>query len=174
MDDARLISRIVESSLLRGTFTLRSGRTSSYYLDKYRFETQPDILAELARRLAGFADPQTTRIAGAELGGVPLATAVSLRTELPAVLVRNRKKGYGASNLCEGLVEAGDRVLLVEDVVTSGGQILEAADSLKETGATVQRIVAVIDREEGARATIEAEGFAFESLLTKTALGISE
>lgn len=169
-----MIHRICETSLLRGEFTLRSGRKSSYYLDKYLFETRPDVLAALGQRLAKHADKGVDRLAGAELGGVPLVCAASLASGKPAVLVRNKKKGYGTGKLYEGRLEKGDRVLLVEDVVTTGSQVLEAAEVLKEAGAVVTGIVAVIDREEGGRQNIEQAGWKFESLFTKTDLGIGE
>jgi len=172
MTNETLVRRIVETALLRGRFELRSGRISSYYLDKYLFETQPDILAELGRRLAAHVGAATTRVAGAELGGIPLVTATAMAANRPAVLIRNQKKDYGTSKLIEGTLEQGDRVMIVEDVATSGGQVLEAARTLEEAGSTVEKIVAVIDREEGARANIETAGFPFASLLTRSDLGI--
>ncbi len=174
MNDDALIHRICDAALLRGEFTLRSGRKSSYYLDKYLFETQPDILAELGRRFAEHVDDSIDRLAGAELGGIPLVSAASMATGKPAVLIRNQKKDYGTAKQLEGTLNAGDRVLIVEDVVTSGGQVLEGAGVLKELGAEVVKIIAVIDREEGGRENIESGGYAFESLFTKTDLGIDE
>ncbi len=174
MNDSQLIQRIVEAALLRGTFTLRSGRISSYYLDKYLFETEPDILAEVAKRLAKFVDKKTDRVAGAELGGIPLVTALSLNVHKPCVLVRNSKKGYGPGKLYEGRLGAGENVLLVEDVVTTGGQVIEAAKVLQEAGANVTAIVTVVDRQEGGRANIQDAGFKFEALFTKSDLGIDE
>lgn len=174
MDDAQLIQRICQTALLRGHFVLRSGRTSSYYLDKYLFETQPDILAALTQRLAQRLPPQVDRLAGAELGAVPLVTALSLHTGKPAVFIRNRKKDYGTEKLIEGRLEKGDRVLLVEDIVTTGGQTLEAARTLREAGATIVKILAVIDRQEGGRQNIESAGFLFESLFTRSDLGITD
>jgi len=172
MTDETLVQRIVETALLRGRFELRSGRISNYYLDKYLFETQPDILAELGQRLAVHVAASTNRVAGAELGGIPLVAATAMAANRPAVLIRNQKKGYGTSNLIEGTLETGDRILIVEDVATSGGQVLEAARTLQEAGGTVEKIVAVIDRQEGARENIEASGFPFASLLTRSDLGI--
>ena len=174
METQDLIKRICDAALLRGTFTLRSGRTSSYYLDKYLFETQPDILAELGRRFADHIDDSVDRLAGAELGGIPLVTAASMATGKPTVLIRNQKKDYGTAKQLEGVLAEGDRVLIVEDVVTSGGQVLEGAKVIQDAGAQVVKIVAVIDREEGGRAAIESAGFSFDSLFTKSDLGISE
>lgn len=172
MEDEILVRRIVETALLRGRFELRSGRISSYYLDKYLFETQPDILAELGRRLAAHVEVSTNRVAGAELGGIPLVAATSMAADRPAVLIRNQKKDYGTAKLIEGTLKEGDRIVIVEDVATSGGQVLEAARTLEAAGGRVEKIVAVIDRQEGARENIEAAGFAFASLLTRADLGI--
>jgi orotate phosphoribosyltransferase len=174
MDRQTFIARVKETAYLTGHFVLRSGRTSNYYLDKYRFETQPDILRYLGEAFARYVTPQTTRIAGAELGGIALAAAASLASGKPFVIVRNQKKDYGTSKLFEGILEAGDRVLVVEDIATTGGQVLEAARQLAAAGATVERIVAVIDRQEGARDNIESAGFAFDALLTSADLGISK
>lgn len=172
MDRAELARRVKDAAYLEGDFTLRSGRKSKYYLDKYLFETQPEILAELGRAFAAYVRPDTTLIAGAELGGVALAAAASLASGLPFVIMRNAKKDYGTSKPYEGRLTDADRVLLVEDIATTGGQVLEAAKVISGIGATVQRIVAVIDRQEGARENIEGAGYVFESLLTKGDLGI--
>jgi orotate phosphoribosyltransferase len=160
-----LAERIRAVAYLEGEFTLRSGRKSSFYIDKYLFETQPDILAELGRRFAEKAGPETTLIAGAELGGIALAAAASMAAKLPFVIIRNAKKGYGTGRMHEGRLQAGDRVLLVEDIATTGGQVVEAARLIAKIGATVERIVAVVDRGQGAAENIAAAGFAFESLL---------
>ncbi|MCK6484017.1 MAG: orotate phosphoribosyltransferase [Phycisphaerae bacterium] len=166
MDLNELARRIRQTAYLRGEFTLRSGRKSNVYLDKYLFETQPDVLAAVGRLMAAHLSPRTTRIAGAELGGVPLAAATSLASGRPFVIVRNRKKDYGTAKPFEGALTAGDVVLLVEDVATTGGQVLEAAAALKDAGAVIEKIVAVIDRQEGARQNIESAGYAFAALLT--------
>ncbi len=174
MQDSELIQRICDAALLRGEFTLRSGRKSKYYLDKYLFETQPDILKALGERFAKHVTPDVDRIAGAELGAIPLAAATSMATGKPAVLIRNQKKDYGTAKQLEGKLEKGDRVVIVEDIVTTGGQTLEAAKVIQAAGATVVKIVAVIDRQEGGRENIESGGFVFASLLTKADLGITE
>jgi orotate phosphoribosyltransferase len=168
----QLIRRIADVSLLHGEFTLRSGRKSNYYLDKYRFETQPDVLAELGKLFAAHIRAGVTRIAGAELGAVALAAATSMASGKPFVIVRNQKKDYGTSKLVEGVLEAGERVLIVEDILTTGGQVIEAAKSLQEAGAKVDKIVAAIDRLEGARENIESAGFEFGALFTTRDLGI--
>jgi len=168
-----LAQRIATVALLRGDFTLRSGRKSSFYLDKYLFSTQPDILAELGRMFAARIPAGTTKLAGAELGGIPLVTAASLASGLPSVFIRNQKKDYGTAKQLEGVIGPEDRVVIVEDVATTGGQVLEAAKVIVATGAKITIIIATIDRLEGARENIEAAGFAFESLFTTRDLGIS-
>ena len=174
MTDQELFRAIESAALLRGEFTLRSGRKSKYYLDKYLFEAQPAILRELGQRFARHVGPETTRIAGAELGGVALAASASMASGLPFAIIRNAKKGYGTQKMHEGKLEPGDRVLLVEDVATTGGQVLEAAGTITQAGAIVEGIVAVIDRQEGARENIEAAGHTFAALMTKTDLGVNE
>jgi orotate phosphoribosyltransferase len=173
MTREQLAHRIAEVSLLRGEFTLRSGRKSNYYLDKYLFETQPDVLIELGKMFAAHIRPGVDRIAGAELGAVALAAATAMASGKPFVIIRNQKKDYGTSKLLEGSIKSGETVLIVEDVLTTGGQVLEAAKTLKEAGANVDGIVAVIDRMEGARQNIESAGYRFESLFTTKDLGVA-
>lgn len=165
--------RIAEVALLRGEFTLRSGRKSNYYLDKYLFETQPDILRELGKLFAAKVTPGVDRIAGAELGAVALAAATAMECGKPFVIIRNQKKDYGTSKLVEGTLKPGEKVLIVEDVLTTGGQVLEAAKSLENAGAKIEKIIAVIDRLEGARQNIESAGYSYESLFTTKDLGVA-
>lgn len=174
MNDQQLIDRIRDAALLHGDFTLRSGRKSKYYLDKYLFETQPDILREVGERLAKHVSSETDRVAGAELGGIPLVTATSMASGKPSVLIRNQKKDYGTAKQLEGKLEKGDKVLIVEDVSTTGGQVLEAAKVIEAGGAIIEKIVLVIDRQEGAREAIEGAGYEFAALITKGDLGIDE
>jgi orotate phosphoribosyltransferase len=172
MTREELAKRIADVALLRGEFTLRSGRKSNYYLDKYRFETQPDVLRELGKLFAEKMSPNVNRIAGAELGAVALAAATSMACGKPFVIVRNQKKDYGTSKLVEGVLEPGETVMIVEDIMTTGGQVLEAVKSLQQAGATIDKIVGVIDRMEGARENIEGAGFTFEALFTVKDLGV--
>lgn len=172
MNRQDLAKRIADVALLRGEFTLRSGRKSNYYLDKYLFETQPDILQELGRMFAERIPDGVTRIAGPELGAIALAVAASMASGKPFVIVRNQKKGYGSGKLMEGKIEAGDTVVVIEDVLTTGGQVLEAVKSLESAGATVTGILGVLDRQEGARENIESAGYKFEALFTTGDLGI--
>ncbi|MHB1157384.1 MAG: orotate phosphoribosyltransferase [Phycisphaerales bacterium] len=174
MNRNEIAQRIAEVALLRGDFTLRSGRKSHYYLDKYLFSTQPDILKELGGMFAGRLPPppEVTKLAGAELGGIPLVASASMASGIPCVFIRNQKKEYGTAKRLEGKLEPGDRVAIIEDVCTTGGQVLEAAKVIEATGAKVVKIIGTIDREEGARQAIEAAGYAFETLFTKTDLGV--
>ena len=147
-----LAARIREAAYLEGDFLLRSGRRSSYYLDKYRFETDPELLRPLGEALADAVrehEPGATRIAAPELGAVPLAAAASLACGLPFVIVRKEAKGYGTANRIEGVFEAGECVCLLEDVVTSGGAAVDAVGALREAGLQVSTAICVVDREEG-------------------------
>jgi orotate phosphoribosyltransferase len=149
-DELKLALR--EHAYLEGDFLLRSGKRSRYYLDKYRFETRPDTLAELGDRIARAVDafePEATRLASPELGAVALAAAASLASGLPFLIVRNAAKDYGTANRLEGAYEEGERVCLIEDIVTSGGALLAAVEALREANLTVGTAVCVIDREEG-------------------------
>jgi orotate phosphoribosyltransferase len=141
-----------DAAYLEGDFVLRSGRRSNYYLDKYRFETRPDVLAPLGEALAEAVrehEPDADRLAGPELGAVALAAAASLETGLPFLIVRKAAKDYGTANLLEGGYEEGECVCLIEDVVTSGGAAIEAVQALREAGLRVSNAICVVDREEG-------------------------
>src|SRR2546421_12660047 len=126
---------MVAAAWLEGDFVLGSGRRSRYYFDKYLFETQPAILRRVGRELAALVPAGTCRLAAPELGAVLLGGAVSLELDLPLVLVRKEAKGYGTSRALEGVLEAGDRVTLIEDVLTTGGEAIKAAARLREAGA---------------------------------------
>ncbi len=144
--------RLVDVALLEGDFTLRSGKRSRWYLDKYRFETDPGLLRELWERLAALAtqvEPDCERLAGPALGAVALAASASMASGLPFIIVRGETKGYGTANRLEGPYGPGDVVCLVEDVVTSGGALCEAVDAVREAGLVVRHAVCVVDREEG-------------------------
>ena len=174
MTREELIKRIKETAYLEGDFVLRSGKRSKYYLDKYLFETCPDILKALGKEFTRYITDDVTLIAGAELGGVALAAATAMESGKNWVIIRNSKKGYGTGKMVEGVLKAGDVVLLVEDIATTGGQVLEAAKIITEAGATVKNIVCVIDRKQGAEENITQAGYKFESILTKYDLGITD
>ena len=133
----RTWTRLIQASFLRGEFVLSSGRKSSHYIDKYRFETRPDLLRDIARLLAQALPPGTTALAGAAVGGVPIATAVALETGLPFVIVRPETKGHGTARTIEGILDPGDRVVVLEDVVTTGAQVVRAARAVASAGAEV-------------------------------------
>jgi orotate phosphoribosyltransferase len=152
MDRPELGRALREAAYLEGDFLLRSGRRSKYYLDKYRFETRPDLLRPLGALIAQTVrehEPEAQRLAGPELGAVALAAAASLESGLPFLIVRKAAKDYGTSNRLEGVSEEGECVCLVEDVVTSGGAAIEAVLALREAGLRVSNAVCVVDREEG-------------------------
>ena len=147
-----LAARISDVAYLEGDFVLRSGRRSSYYLDKYRFETQPELLRPLGEQLAALVaehEPDAARLAAPELGAVTLAAAASLSSGVPFLIVRNEAKEYGTANRLEGVFESGERVCLIEDVVTSGGAAVGALEAVREAGLECRTVVCVVDREEG-------------------------
>jgi len=150
--DEDLIALLRERAYLEGDFVLRSGKRSSYYLDKYRFETHPVLLEALGERLAAQASTAgepPDLLAGPELGAVALTAAASLASGIPFLIVRKQAKDYGTANRVEGVYEAGRRVCLVEDVVTTGGAAVSAVEALRAAGLEVRRAVCVVDREEG-------------------------
>ena len=152
MNDADLGAALADHAYLEGDFVLRSGRRSRYYLDKYRFETQPALLAPLGERLAAAVakyEPAAVRLAAPALGAVALAAAASLVSGLPFVIVRDAAKEYGTANRLEGVWDPGDCICMVEDVVTSGGAALEAVATLRDAGLRCGTVVCVVDREEG-------------------------
>jgi orotate phosphoribosyltransferase len=152
VNDAELRAALVDAAYLEGDFVLRSGKRSSFYFDKYRFETLPELLGPIGERLAAAARefaPDATRLAGPELGAVALAAAASLAGGLPFLIVRGAAKEYGTANRLEGVYEEGECVCLIEDVVTSGGALLEAVQAVRKAGLVVQTAVCVLDREEG-------------------------
>lgn len=161
---------LVAVAYLKGDFILRSGRRSNVYFDKYLFETQPGILRRLGVELARLVPAGCDRLAAPELGAVLLGGAVSMETGLPLVLVRKEAKEYGTSKAVEGRLEAGDRVCLIEDVLTTGGEAIKAAGRLRGLGAEVVRLVAVLDREEGASAAIAEAGLTYRPLFRKSDL----
>ena len=152
MNRDELARGLRDAAYLEGDFVLRSGRRSKYYLDKYRFETRPDLLRALGVALAEAVrehEPAADRLAGPELGAVALAAAASLESGLPFLIVRKEAKDYGTSNRLEGVSSEGECICLVEDVVTSGGAAIEAVLALREAGLRVSNAICVVDREEG-------------------------
>jgi orotate phosphoribosyltransferase len=169
---AELGRDLLSAAYLQGDFVLSSGVKSRYYFDKYLFETKPGILRRLASFLAELVPPQTDRLAGPELGAVALATAVSLETGLPFVIVKKEPKGYATSRLVEGELYPGEKVVVVEDVLTTGAQAIRAARQVTRAGAQVLAILGVIDREQGGPENIAAAGFQGRALFKRSDLGV--
>jgi orotate phosphoribosyltransferase len=155
---------LVVASYLKGDFVLRSGKRSNRYFDKFLFETDPALLRRLGRHLAQLVPAETQRLAAPELGAVLLGGAVSMETGLPLVLVRKEPKGYGTSKQIEGRFEAGERVTVIEDVVTTGGDSLRSAQVLRDVGVEVIHLVVVLDRGEGGEENIRAAGIPYSPL----------
>ena len=165
-----LARRIHSAAHLTGTFTLRSGAVSHEYFDKYRFESDPALLRAIAEAAADLVPTGSDVLAGLELGGVPLATILSQVTNLPAVFVRKQAKTYGTCRLAEGGDIDGRHLCIIEDVVTSGGAVLDAAAELRQRGAELGPVLCVIDREAGGAEKLAVEGLTLHALYTMTEL----
>jgi orotate phosphoribosyltransferase len=172
-DRASLLARIYATSHLTGSFKLRSGGVSDRYFDKYAFESDPDLLREIAGVVAELLPPDAEMLAGLELGGVPLAAVMSQHTGLPLLFVRKKAKEYGTCKQVEGPDPAGRRVVIVEDVVTSGGAILDALPPLRATGARVAAAVCAIDREAGATDKLSEQGVTLAPGFTMSELEVA-
>jgi orotate phosphoribosyltransferase len=173
VDRDELGAALREHAYLEGDFLLRSGRRSRYYLDKYRFETRPELLGPLGDRIADAVrehEPEAARLAGPELGAVALAAAASLASGLPFLIVRKGAKDYGTAKRLEGVFEVGERVCLVEDVVTSAGAAIEAVEALREAGLEVGTAVCVVDREEGGEDALAEKGVRLQALFRASEL----
>lgn len=162
--------RIVATATLHGTFTLRSGATSDIYFDKYLLEADPLLLREIARHLAPRIPDAIDALAGLEMGGIPLVTMLSSLTGRPALFVRKEAKTYGTCKLAEGGEIDQRRLVVVEDVVTSGGQILLSVEALRQRGAWVDTVLCIIDREAGGAEALAAQGLALRPLFTRSEL----
>jgi len=164
---------LVDRALLEGDFVLRSGRRSTWYLDKYRFETEPAILRALGERLAEAArehEPEAVRLAGPALGAVALAASAAMASDLPFIIVRGETKEYGTAKRIEGPFEEGELVCLLEDVVTSGGALEEAVSALRDEGLVVRNAVCVVDREEGGSDALARLGVRLRTLFRASEL----
>jgi orotate phosphoribosyltransferase len=170
MDRHHLAATVHARAHLTGEFLLRSGAVSHEYFDKYRFEADPELLRSLAEALAPLVPDGTEVLAGLELGGVPLAVMLSQVTGIPTAFVRKEAKGYGTCRLAEGADVDGKRVLVVEDVVTSGGQVVASTHDLRAAGAEVEYALCVIDRQAGGADALAASGVALRSLFTMAQL----
>ncbi len=167
---------IKDVALLTGDFVLRSGKRSKYYFDKYLFGTKPEVLRPLAKELAKKLPPLDSfdRLAAPELGAITLVTALGLETGKNFVLVRKAQKEYGTAKQFEGTINKGEKVVLIEDILTTAGAALQAANGLRDFGVEVIKIIGVIDREEGARENITQAGFTMDAVFTKSELGIGQ
>jgi orotate phosphoribosyltransferase len=170
MSVVSLAARIHASSHLHGSFVLRSGRTADHYFDKYRFESDPALLRDVVAALVPLLPAEVDGLAGLELGGVPLATLLSSVTGLPAYFVRKEPKKYGTEQVCEGGNIVGRRLVIIEDVVTTGGQIVLSTQDLRSEGALVDHALCVIDREGGGVDVVASEGVALKALYTMSQL----
>ncbi|MDJ1430941.1 orotate phosphoribosyltransferase [Halostagnicola sp. A-GB9-2] len=170
MTNQDLIESLSAADAVRfGEFELSHGGTSEYYVDKYLFETDPDCLEAIAEAFADRLD-EDDKLGGVALGGVPLAAATSVAASVPYVIARKQRKDYGTANLVEGRLEEGEEVVVVEDIVTTGTSLVDAVEALRDAGATVERALVVVDREEGGRENVEEAGVEMESLVTASEL----
>ena len=166
MDEREFMRRIRERCLLFGEFRLRSGKISDRYFDKYRFESDPELLREVAARMARLLPEGVERLAGLEMGGIPLATAISLQTGIPVLFVRKKAKEYGTCNLAEGGFRAGERLAVIEDVITTAGQVVESSNALRALGLEVLKVVCVVDRQQGGTEKLAEAGYPLASVYT--------
>lgn len=166
MKKIELAKKIYQAAYITGNFVLRSGKTSNEYFDKYRFESQPDLLASIAEHMVELIPPNIDFLAALEMGGIPIATALSLRTGIPVVFVRKEAKKYGTCKLAEGLDIENKNLLIIEDVVTSGGQVVISANDLRKLGAIVQFALCVIDRQSGGKEYLKDNDIELISLFT--------
>jgi orotate phosphoribosyltransferase len=169
-DETPLAKRIYDTAHITGEFTLRSGAKSNEYFDKYLFEADPDLLKHIALAMVKLVPPGVEALAGLEMGGIPIATMLSQLTGLPVLYVRKKAKEYGTCKIAEGGVVQGRKLLIVEDVVTSGGAILDAAKALRAEGAVLAHVVCVIDRESGGSANLANADLILSPLFTMSEL----
>lgn len=171
MESRALAQAIYKIAHLTGEFKLRSGLTSKEYFDKYRFESQPDLLRAIARALKPLVPKDIQVLAGLEMGGIPIATALSLETGIPAVFVRKEAKAYGTCRIAEGLETLrGVRVCIIEDVITTGGQVVLSAADLRAEGALVEQVLCVISRQQGGEENLKKAGLDLISLFNQSQL----
>lgn len=161
-----LAKKISKLCYLKGDFLLRSGIRSQEYFDKYALESQPEVLSAIAEYLAPLIPDQTEALAGLEMGGIPIVTALSLQTKLPCRFVRKKAKDYGTMRICEGGDIKGKRLCLIEDVITTGGQVIQSAKELRAKGAIVSDVLCVIFRSENAK-ILEKEDLNLKYLFSK-------
>ncbi len=166
MDRKELGQKIYNSSHITGEFLLRSGQISNEYFDKYKFESDPELLKAIAKELSNKVDSDTEILAGLEMGGIPIATAISFENGMPAIFVRKKAKEYGTRKLAEGIEFNGKKVCVVEDVVTTGGQIITSVSQLRELGAIVDSVICVIVRDPKAHDNLGQANLNLKPLFT--------
>jgi len=162
-----LASKVKAISELKGSFKLRSGVISDTYFDKYKFESNPELLYEICMTMKDLLPKDTEIIAGLELGGIPIVTVLSQITKIPAAFIRKEAKEYGTCNYAEGASMTNKKIVLIEDVVSSGGAIIDATKKMRADGLVVDLAICVIDRQSGGKEKLEAEGIQLLSVLTK-------
>lgn len=172
MTKAELAKQVRAVSYLTGEFKLRSGQTSNIYWDKYRIESNPNLLALIAAEMSKLLPSELDGLAGLELGGIPLATAVSLQTGIPCFYIRKEAKSYGTCNLIEGGVKENSTLVVIEDVITTAGQVCTSIEHIREEGHTVEHVIAVIDRQAGGEEKINAYGCSLASVFTLAELEV--
>jgi len=145
-----LFEEILNKALLKGNFILKSGKISNYYIDKYLFESDISLLDKITDLMIEKIPEDIDRIAGMELGGIPLATILSYKLKKPLLFIRKERKEYGTKKIIEGTYFKGDKIILIEDVVTSGSTIVEAINNIREEGLIIEDVLCVIDRDKGA------------------------
>lgn len=165
-DIEQLAREIYQISYLQGEFTLRSGQKSAEYFDKYRFEAEPALLKKIAELMAPMIPANADYLAGLEMGGIPIATALSLITGKPLVFVRKQAKSYGTCQFAEGKAIADKSLCLVEDVITTGGQVVQSASDLRRSGALIDTVLCVIDRSSQLPSAISQAQLNLKSLFT--------
>ena len=166
MKREELARQIKAVSYLTGEFRLRSGKTSSFYWDKYRFESHPELLDAIVNQMKSLLPSTFDKLAGLELGGIPLAVLLSRKTGKPCLFVRKKAKTYGTENLIEGGYKAGEKVVVVEDVITVAGQVCASVEQMRESGLKIKHVVCVIDRQQGGREILEKIGCVLSPVFT--------
>jgi orotate phosphoribosyltransferase len=166
MTKKELAKEIYNCSHLTGTFLLRSGKISNEYFDKYRFESNPKLLSDIANQLVLLLPSKFDILAGLEMGGIPIATALSIITGVPAAFIRKKAKEYGTKRISEGADVKDKRIVIVEDVITSGEQVILSSKDLVTEGAIIDRAICVIDRQSGGKEALAEAGIELFSLFT--------
>ncbi len=166
MEKRELAQRIKSISFLQGKFKLRSGKTSSFYWDKYRFESKPELLKAILEGMQELLPASFDKFAAMELGGIPLATGLSLKTGKPCLYVRKKAKNYGTCNLVEGGFNEGEKVVVIEDVITTAGQVSSSIKQMRSLGLIAEDVICIIDRQQGGTENLKKIGCSLNCLFT--------